>query len=165
MFKDESLLYLFMALPNMYFVYSLSFEGDVFYIGKCKDLAARYAAHMGTSKYPEGYPTGAKIATIIKSGGCPEIRIIDYLEAEQAIKRENELISLFFKAGQSLTNVNGKPWRGLFDIERFDFHRTPKNMKKFARYKQGIAEYYKLFWDDNSNADKIEFPKAPFNEK
>lgn len=119
------------GLDNMYFVYSLSIDGHVFYIGKCKNLAARYSAHISKAKRI-GYDDVAIIQTIRKilaSGRLPLITAIYYLTLTDALNKEKELIQLFSICAHQLSNNN------LVRIEdchpkKFSFTHSEVNIRK-----------------------------------
>jgi len=155
-----------MELDNMYFVYSLLIEEHVFYIGKCKNLAARYAAHISKAQRGgyEDHATTAFIRKLLLAGKCPLIKGIEYLPSNEAVILERHLIQIFTQAGHKLTNSNGV-CKFTADWHHHDFPHTLKNVRKHARYHQGVKEYYALFWKNPELAEKHSFPTHPFKNE
>lgn len=149
-------------IDNMYFIYSLLVDGQVFYIGKCKNLAARYSAH--TSKaLRKGHCDNAitaRLREILAQGKCPIIKAIDYLPLKEALEREKELIQTFYAAGQRIANSN------LIRIhmhipEKFDFYHTPANIRKNARYQQKTTEHNYLRESRQLTIEHGSYPSLP----
>ena len=129
-----------MKAANMYFVYSLLIDGRVFYIGKCKNLASRYSAHLRRAQ--RGYADhllSEYIRELLALGKCPLIKAIDYLPLKYALLKEKELIQSFTLAGHVLANSNLVKMAG-YTPHKFNFPHTQKNVRKDARMQQKLIE-------------------------
>ena len=114
------------------FVYSLLYQGKVFYIGRCKDMLKRYRWHLhanGTAKSTE------YIRWILSNGEFPDINVIDWIPKEEAYHREAQIILDFSAAGHVLTNHQFKR-SPHHDIKHKPNKLTKKDMFKIAKYKQ-----------------------------
>lgn len=138
---------------QMYFIYSLSFAGNVFYIGKTKDLANRYRWHIYNKCNSQ---LSQHIQTLIANNNYPEMRICNYLKANDAAKRERDLIRLFSQLGQRLYNIYGL-WYAAWEWDKMHCQPDLKRMTKFLEYYQGIKKYYHCFHN------KLELPECPPN--
>lgn len=145
--------------PTMYYVYSLVVDGSVFYIGKSKELSARYAAHLNSYKKAHPTPVSIYISKLLKLGKCPEMRIIAYLPEREAAQKEIDLISLFIRAGQDI--VNGTHcWMKQHSPDKIPVIPTKRNMIKWLKYRQGEIAYMAAWWKDNHT--EVECPDNPF---
>lgn len=114
------------------FVYSLVYQGKVFYIGRCKDILKRYRWHLHAS----GVAESAKyIRWILSQGDFPDINIIDWIPKKDALHREAQIILDFSVAGHALTNYQFKR-NPHYDIKNRPANPTKKDMFKLAKYKQ-----------------------------
>lgn len=100
------------------FVYALSSSGQVFYIGRTKDVCKRYDQHLLSGKHPITR-VARYISILLAFGHTPVIRIIDYLPADDAKKREDDLICSLKMAGQDTLN-------GTSRVESQYFNKWPK---------------------------------------
>ena len=86
---------------NMSFVYALSYNENVFYIGITCNLKRRYKTHI--NKYT-GLPVSVYIQELITRGNVPIMKPLCYLPKAQAHIKESEIIRLFTKSGHKLLN-------------------------------------------------------------
>src|ERR1700761_8010891 len=100
------------------FVYALSSNGQVFYIGRTKDVCTRYDQHLSSGKHPKTR-VARYISILMAFGHIPIIRIIDYLPADEAQKSEDNLICSLKRSGQDLLNGSSR-------VESQYFNRWPK---------------------------------------
>ena len=87
---------------KMTFIYSLSYNGQVFYVGATQNLYIRYNQHLRTGKSTT--KTSLFIKTILDAGHTPIINIIDRLPYCDAIIMEEKIIRAFVLSGQPITN-------------------------------------------------------------
>jgi hypothetical protein len=117
---------------NYEFVYSLIYQGKVFYIGRCKDVLKRYRWHL----HATGSANSAEyIRQILSNGEFPELNIIDWIPHQDAIAREAQIINDFSVAGHSLTNhvFAREPH---YPVNKRPACPTKKDMFKIVKYKQ-----------------------------
>jgi predicted GIY-YIG superfamily endonuclease len=101
-----------------YFVYSLSCNECVFYIGKTKNLLSRYNAHLNSYKKSGCLtPVATHIKYLLENSNTIEIRVIACLPKDQAAKKEKEIIAVLSRGGHKLFNDHhsdyrwiAKPW-------------------------------------------------------
>lgn len=84
---------------EMKFIYSLSNDNCVFYIGCTKDISKRYLEHCKSTS-----DVGNYIQHMFVNNKWPKITIIDYLPDDKASFKEAELITLFISCGHYLCN-------------------------------------------------------------
>lgn len=87
----------------MCFIYSLSHNNVIFYIGKSCNPHARYRLHIASAKHKKT-DTAKKICEIIDSGEYPSLNILKYLNEDMAANMEIFLITSIHASGQKLTN-------------------------------------------------------------
>ena len=143
------------ALSNkMAFVYSLSYNGKVFYIGCAMDLYVRYKQHIKVGKSTT--KTSLFIKQILDNNELPELNIIDRLLYDEAILLEANLIKYFSLSGQPLTNHQFKR-EPLYIPNNIPDIVTPKQMAKIIKYRQ------EMYIHRRTKSDKfIPFPNEPF---
>lgn|SRR5574341_1116310 len=95
-------------IPGMYFVYSLSCEGYVFYIGMTNDLATRYKSHLCSKNNTR---VSKHIQILNEANKIIHLTIIAHLPRSEAQKREQETIYLFSQAGHCILNDQHKYFR------------------------------------------------------
>lgn len=132
------------------FIYSLVHEQTVFYIGCTDSLLKRYRMHLNSAK--KGTTATAKrIREILDSGAFPEIRVINRLPAEEAIKLEIILISSLTSAGQPLTNKtnirdHNWPRKPISELDKKGITELIKDREESAaRQLSHQNPYYKLW--------------------
>jgi len=100
------------------FIYALSSNGQVFYIGRTKDVCKRYDQHLLSGKSPKTR-VARYISILVAFGHTPIIRIIDYLPAKEAKESEDNLICSLKIAGQDILNGSSR-------VESQYFNKWPK---------------------------------------
>lgn len=150
-------------MPNMYFIYSLSCEGQIFYIGKTKNMAARYIAHLSAHPLTT---VGKHINTLLAAGKAIKMHQIDYLAEKEAWEREREMKLIYdlSKAGQSICNYVFKYNPG-WDHDKIPDNLPKKQMIKFIKYMQGMREYMYAYHNKLEIWDSMECPDYPFEKK
>ena len=139
------------------FVYSLSHNGQVFYIGCTKDIHKRYKQHIKHTWQPTA--NAKYIADLLQQGIFPEINIIDYLPECEAMVKEIVLIKMFNKAGQKLTNYQNT----------YGWHTKPnvtetKSMKaafRIVKYHQEVYLFHFHNKDENGKQITYQYPITP----
>jgi len=97
-----------------YFIYSLSCNECVFYIGKTKNLLTRYNAHLNSYKRPGRLtPIATHIKYLVEKAFIIEIRVIACLPKEQAAKKEKEIIAVLSRGGHKIFNDHHTDYRWL----------------------------------------------------
>lgn len=91
-------------IKNMSFVYSLSCDNSVFYIGMTKDIAVRYLAHINSHKGRKPSPVAKHIGLLLENNKQIALNIISYLPTDKASKKEADLIHDFTCAGHHILN-------------------------------------------------------------
>lgn len=130
------------------YIYSLSHEGSVFYIGKTAFPLVRYKQHCSCTQN-----TSDQIKKIIETGQFPLFRIICHAKGIEAQVKEREIIRLFCEAGQSLINID---WNyhviknNPVELPSIVRHRKTKNWAK------QVAEYIELYNEKNKIKDNEE---------
>lgn len=84
-----------------YFVYTLSYNGNIFYIGCCKDIVKRYTQHLNNKKGN----LAAYITSIKETGNLPELNVITFRPQIEAHSVEETLIKCVSVGGHKLFNV------------------------------------------------------------
>ena len=97
MWIDQYLLRKATLEKKMAFVYSLSYDGKVFYIGCAMDLYVRYKQHIKVGKSKT--QTSLFIKQILDNNELPELNIIDRLLYNEAILLESKRIKYFSLSG------------------------------------------------------------------
>lgn len=143
------------------FVYSMLYNGHVFYIGRSKDVLKRYSMHLSTAS-KTGYGTQRFISNILENDGLPDMDIIDYLPVQEAKIMEANIIHSFTAAGQTLTNSSHNARRGQV-FYRFPLN-IPKEMNKpdmcaLIRYRADMRIHYKRM---EIGLPSFRLPKDPF---
>ena len=86
-----------------YFVYTLSYEDKIFYVGLTKSPARRYAEHVNNK---DKCPVANYIRDILNSGNWPLLNIITYQPYTYAESIESTMIILLSSGGQKILNTN-----------------------------------------------------------
>src|SRR6185503_8739197 len=128
-------------LPDMYFIYSLSCEDSIFYIGKTKNLAQRYIGHLSCDGSTN---VGRHISKLMAEGKKIVIKYIDYLPDRKAWEREMQLISDLTRGGQILFN-SVFTWHPCWDHDKVPNNLSKKQMIIFLKYQQQVKEYNHAF--------------------
>ena len=137
------------------YVYSLSHNNAVFYIGCAKDLKERYKGHVYHRQPTE---VSKYIFSLLDSGEYPQMNIMYYLPEEEAFKKESELIELFAKSGQYLLNSQ---WNSRF------FRTGDKLFKNATTLRHKIAaidykqKYYHYYNSIGGTGPILPVPKLP----
>ena len=90
-------------IPGYEFVYALSHEGQVFYVGRTIDVLKRFDQHLSSGKRPKTR-VSRYISILIAFGYTPVIKVINYIPAAEAHDLEEKLIQSFKLAGQDILN-------------------------------------------------------------
>jgi predicted GIY-YIG superfamily endonuclease len=145
-------------IKDLYFIYSLAHNDQVFYIGMCKDIVKRYRAHINSKPSTEN---GKYIQYIIGAGYLPQMNIIEYLPHKEAAKYEYQLIATLTQAGQKLTN--SQCIRPIVHMPtNMPSMPSKRQMIKLLKYKQEMHVYsWTMLWD-RSNLKSINRPFSPF---
>lgn len=109
---------------EMRFVYSLSNDNCVFYIGCTRDISKRYKEHCQSHN-----DVGNYIQYMFICNKWPAITIIDYLPDDKAYFKEAELINLFISCGHYLCNGTHNTYNTSIKPEKPAF-RLKKKIKK-----------------------------------
>jgi hypothetical protein len=130
-------------IDGMCFVYALSYNGNVFYIGKAQDLAVRYKSHL------RGYRclhVHYYIKQILSMGDVPIMKPVSYLPIKDATKKEIELINLFSMAGHELLNETNL-YRPAWPHQHLPLHINKQSilsyLKEYQKSKEDIHAYWK----------------------
>ena len=120
-------------MKELYFVYTLSYEGNIFYVGCTKDVVTRYKMHVNRKG---DFQIVEYIKTILDKGHFPTLSIITYQEKQYANSVEETLIKCMSIGGQRLFNCQHY---------RFEEVATPTNKKsKVKSIKAAQEQYHKL---------------------
>lgn len=125
-------------MKGAYYIYSLSCDECIFYIGKTKNLLARYNAHLNSyRKAAPITPVAEHIKRLVENSKIIEIRVIACLPDEVAAKKEKEIITILSRGGHKLFNTHhsdyrwlDKPWPS--SISREEITNKIKNMQATA---------------------------------
>lgn len=90
-------------LDSMYFVYTLSHNGQLFYIGCTKDILLRYQQHLNKST---NKLIRAKIAEILAAGQMPVLNVLTYTNKNHAFNIEEVLLKCLTIGGHKVLNSN-----------------------------------------------------------
>jgi predicted GIY-YIG superfamily endonuclease len=136
---------------EMLFIYSLSCEGNVFYIGRTKHLAKRYKKHLSCS---ECLPVHKYISELIKADKTILMNMLYYLPYKEAVRKEMEVIHLFSKAGHKLCNTTGT------HVDSWSWVKKPINindrtMTEYLKELQTSKEETHIFWQEYNNTKVI----------
>lgn len=143
---------------RLWFIYSLSYQGQVFYIGVTIDMVKRYKIHLKSINQKLQNKTTLFIKKILENGDCPEINIVDRLPTQKAFELEGNLIQWISKMNQPLTNRQFK--RQVLYIPKNTPDKITKiDMIKIIQYKQ------RVYIHQTTQPHKVytEYPKEPFN--
>lgn len=92
-------------IPGMYFIYSLVCDGQVFYIGCTKNMAARYKQHMSSHRLLYCItPVAVHIGRLLADNKSIEMVTIDYLPFEEARQKEKDVTYILSLSGQNIFN-------------------------------------------------------------
>lgn len=83
------------------FVYALTHEGNIFYVGKCKNVAVRYTSHLCNRTDRE---LGTYVRSILTAGKFPILHIITFRPSREAESVEETLIKCMTTGGHKLLN-------------------------------------------------------------
>jgi predicted GIY-YIG superfamily endonuclease len=138
-------------VDNMEFVYSLSCEGNVFYIGRTKQLARRYKRHLAGY---ECLPVHKHIKELIKQGKVIKMHMLEYLPRPQAIRKESDTMYLLTKAGHKLCNSVGIYSPSFKDAELMN-NIDNNTMIDYLTSLQERKVYMHNFWKEQNNKQSI----------
>lgn len=139
----------------MSYVYSLSCDGNVFYIGVTKNMLVRYKQHLAAWRY---------IRQLLADNKVVHINHIAYLPNEEAKKKEKELIYSLTKMGQKLLN-NTSSWRAGWDFHQRPFNVSVKEMQAFIDFKQKIIAYTYAYHHNLEGWQDMEHPTCPLKNE
>lgn len=88
------------SIEGFYFVYTLSYNDHVFYIGCCQDVVRRYSQHLNK----KNGPMASHINTIKNKGHLPTLNIITFRPEIEARSVEEALIKCLSIGGHKLFN-------------------------------------------------------------
>jgi hypothetical protein len=120
------------------FVYSLTYDNCVFYIGCTNNIIKRYKQHLsGADNAYTITKIRLKLDSILERGHFPDMNIIDYLPDKEAFELESTLIKYISLTGHILDNS-----RGIKEPSKL-----PSGMPKLPTERQmRRALKYKLDW-------------------
>jgi predicted GIY-YIG superfamily endonuclease len=93
-------------MKEKFFVYTLSYDNVIFYIGCSKDVVKRYKVHLACKKYCSLYNFINKIKS---TGNVPVLNIITFSPRQEALSIERTLIKCIDIGGQKLLNTQNVP--------------------------------------------------------
>jgi hypothetical protein len=129
-------------IDDMCFIYALSYNDNVFYIGRTKDMAARYLSHI---RGHECLSVSSYIKSIIKNGDTPIMQLIEYIPASLGKNREAEVIKLFTKSGHKLLN-DVHTYKPAWPHDRLPPTIDKNTMIEYLQKLQQIKERLHLYW-------------------
>lgn len=149
-------------IDNHEFIYSLLYNGHVFYIGRCKNAAIRYQAHISSARH--GATRNARfIQTILDKGDLPYMKIINYLPKKEAAELEKMLVTSITNGGQMLTNcsyVYNDRWYSMWP-KNMPSKPTRTEMLTIVRY----LEDHQIHWKNFENGTRCyRIPSQPFTK-
>ncbi len=136
-----------------YFIYTLSYNGNVFYVGKTNDICRRFSMHITSKK---NFPLNIHIRSIISQGYLPILNIITYQPNPYAARLERLLIQSLSNGGQKLFNTQN--YRGIRELPD---HSDLKAIRKSIRDKQTHyreleqSKYYRFYTPALKNLPRI----------
>lgn len=137
----------FADMKELYFVYTLSHKGSIFYVGSTKDVVKRYAMHLNRKG---DFPIVEFIKTILDVGDFPTLSIITYQERSYAYNIEETLIKCMSIGGQKLFNC--QHFRG----EEAKIYKTRKAKYKAIKAEQDayhlLVKHYSAFYSPTIKA-------------
>ena len=117
---------------DLYFVYCLSHNGNIFYIGRTKNVLSRYKSHLNNKR-----PSHLRdyIKSILEAGELPTLTVITYQRYIEAESVEETLIKCMSIGGQRL-----------FNCQHFRGEKINSYNKRKEKYKaiEAIQNEYKL---------------------
>lgn len=130
---------------HLYYLYTLSYKGDIFYVGISKDPEARYKQHCGYIGNA-GLSPSEFIHWIIENNELPNLTIVNHFNAKSAaLIAEYSLIKYFVSINHKLCNLDPNPiynqritCRPPYNSRR---KRQPNNYTKFI--KDILIKYHK----------------------
>lgn len=137
----ESLLfkvYICYMISGMYFVYSLTCDNSVFYIGMTNNLAARYSSHLNSHRAKRPTAVATHIGHLLSINKVIKLIIIDYLPREEAEKKERDIIYLFSCAGHFILNEQHTLFK-FRNHNKWDFENK-KAIINHLKYRQYLKE-------------------------
>ncbi len=142
---------------SLWFVYSLSYKGQVFYIGVTTDMVKRYKMHLTSIKQKAQNKTTLFIKMIIDNNDLPEMNIVDSGKIPHVFELEGNLIKWLSRMNQPLTNRQFKR-DVLYNPKNIPNRITKKDMLNIIKYKQGV------YIHQHTQPHKVytEFPNEPF---
>lgn len=130
------------SIDGYYFVYTLSYDGNVFYIGCCKDIVKRYAQHINKKDGAMAeYITGIKA-----KGHLPDLNIITFRPELESRSVEESLIKCISIGGHRLFNlVHYRPAnKPICDKRKKDVYKMlAKEQEELKTTAQGYRGYYR----------------------
>jgi hypothetical protein len=132
-----------------YFVYTLSYEDKIFYVGLSKSPARRYAEHVNNKTI---CPVADYIREILNSGNWPLLNIITYQPYNYAESIESTMIILLTSGGQKILNTNLTTNRKLLKASnRKEFLKAIKQdaQSYVDKVNSGMAYYHPRFITPN----------------
>lgn len=121
----------------MKYVYCLTYNGKIFYIGCAENMRKRYYQH---TKINTLTLVGKYIKEIIKKGELPDMRLLDYLPAKEAFKLECTLIQVFIDSGIELLNSQFNMSLALPPHTRV-IGKNLKDMLKLIKYREACHKH------------------------
>lgn len=143
-----------MTGDTMTFIYSLSYQGKVFYIGCAIDIHARYKQHLREGKSKT--KNTLFIKDILSKGEFPELNILDRVTCYDSVELERKLIRYFSLAGQPLANHQFVT-NPIYMPKNIPEKVTYKDMCNIIKYRQEVYIHQK-----NQSNQYIKFPDEPF---
>ena len=117
---------------GLYFVYCLSHNGNIFYVGMTKNVLSRYKTHLSNTR-PS--PLRDYIKSILEAGELPTLTVVTYQRYIEAESIEATLIKCMSIGGQRLFNC--QHFRG----EKINTYTNRKDKYKAI---EAIQNEYKL---------------------
>jgi len=146
------------AFMKYRYVYSLTHDGSVFYIGCTEDLSKRYMQHLADSKKGT-IPVNKYIKQMLDNSIYPEVNIICYLPKNEAIIKEAQLLLLMTDIGHNLTNrqfhfVKGKNYP-------FSKIKYKSDLAKVINYRMKVYLFHNHNRDIDGKQISFNYPFSP----
>lgn len=124
----------------MYYVYELSFDGIIFYIGSTNQPLIRYQQHVSCT---DG-ATHKVIYWIIINNKWPTFKILQHYDNKRdAVNYEYQLLSEYNKLKYKLANIDGNNGNVL-DMPIVSFSPKPRFKRNYANPVKEYINNYKL---------------------